>query len=104
PVAAMVQVQLLTGCRTEEVLAMRGCDLTPGEPNWEYRPAWHKNAWRGQQRGVPLGPRAQAIVKEFIKLDPESYLFSPQDVAKAIQERRKVDRKSEATRSELARR
>jgi integrase len=33
PVAAMVRLQLLTGCRTEEILAMRGCDLIPGEPN-----------------------------------------------------------------------
>ena len=30
PVAAMVRLQLLTGCRVGEVVAMRGCDLTLG--------------------------------------------------------------------------
>jgi integrase len=33
PVTAMVRIQVLTGCRTGEILSMRGCDLAPGEPN-----------------------------------------------------------------------
>jgi integrase len=53
PVAAMVRLQLLTGCRAGEVMAMRGCDLTPGDPTWEYRPAHHKNEWRGQELTFP---------------------------------------------------
>jgi integrase len=77
PVAAMVRLQLLTGCRTGEVIAMRGCDLVPGTPNWEYRPSSHKTAWRGHHRVIPLGPKAQEIVKEFLKPDPNMYLFSP---------------------------
>jgi integrase len=79
PVAAMVRLQLLTGCRTGEVLAIRGCDLIPGVPTSEYRPPSHKTAWRGHDRVIPLGPRAQAIVKEFLRPDPLAYLFSPQD-------------------------
>jgi len=50
PVAAMIRLQRLTGCRVGEVLTMRGCDLTFGKPNWEYRPASHKNSWRGKDR------------------------------------------------------
>src|SRR5512135_765541 len=62
PVAAMVRIQLLCGCRAGEVMVMRACDLTPGDPVWEYRPARHKNSWRGKDRVIPLGPKAQEIV------------------------------------------
>jgi integrase len=69
PVAAMVRLQLLCGCRAGEVMVMRGCDLTPGDPVWEYRPARHKNSWRGKGRVILLGPKAQEIVREFLKPD-----------------------------------
>ena len=104
PVAAMVQLQLLTGCRTEEVLAIRGCDLAPGEPNWEYRPEHHKTEWRDKERVIPVGPRAQEIVKEFLKADLQSYLFSPQDVVAELHGHRARQRKSKPTPSERARR
>jgi integrase len=80
PVAAMVRLQLLTGMRAGEVEIMRGCDLTPGEP-WEYHPASHKGTWRGKSRTIPLGPRAVAIVQEFLKPDTTAFLFDPREVA-----------------------
>jgi integrase len=104
PVAAMVRLQLLTGCRTEEVLTIRGCDLTPGVPNWEYRPADHKNAWRGHERVIPLGPRAQEVLRPFLKADLQSYLFRPRDVVAELHARRARGRKSKPTPSERARR
>jgi integrase len=103
PVAAMVQLQLLTGCRAGEVMSMRGCDLTPGDPAWEYRPATHKNEWRGRRRVIPLGPKAQEIVKEFLNPDLAAYLFSPADVVAEIHMNRRASRKSKPTPSELAR-
>jgi integrase len=87
PVAAMVRLQLLTGARVGEVLIMRGRDLTPGEPTWEYRPACHKNAWRGHRRVIVLGPRAAAIVRDFAREDPAAFLFSPCDVAADLRAR-----------------
>jgi integrase len=104
PVAAMVQIQLLTGCRTEEVLTLRQCDLTFGEPNWEYRPASHKNAWRGQDRIIVLGPKAQAIIRPFFRPDSAAYLFSPQDAVGNLHVDRSWQRRSKRTPSELARR
>jgi integrase len=83
PVSAMVQLQLLTGCRAGEVMGMRGCDLVPGDPTWEYRPARHKTSWRGKSRIIPLGPKAQAIVREFLKADTTAYLFDPRTVVNA---------------------
>src|SRR5262249_20211090 len=104
PVAAMVRLQLLTGCRVGEVVAMRGCDLTPGEPNWEYRPARHKNAWRGQPRVIPLGPKAQEVVRAWLRPDPSEYLFSPRDAGRQRHARRRAARASKPTPSELSRR
>ncbi len=103
-VAAMVRLQLLTACRTEEVLSVRGCDLTPGEPNWEFHPDQHKTEWRGKERVIPLGPRAQEIIKGFLKPDLQSCLFSPQDVVEELHARRAQQRKSRPTPSERSRR
>ena len=103
-VAAMVRIQLLTGCRAKEVMNMRGCDLTPGEPNWEYRPALHKTAWRGKDRVIVLGPRAQEIVKRFLKPDPQAYLFDPREVVSAHHAERTQKRASKPTPSEIAKR
>ena len=104
PVAAMVRLQLLTGCRTEEILAIRGCDLAREGHNWEYKPSTHKNAWRGQQRVIPLGPQAQAIIKEFLTDDHSSFLFSPRNAVQELHIRRGAGRKTKRTPSELTRR
>jgi integrase len=103
-VAAMVRIQFLTGCRAEEIMIMRGCDLTPGELNWEYRPAWHKTAWRGKDRVIILGPKAQAIVRQFLKADLQAFLFDPRDVVEAHHAERARKRKSRPAPSEFARR
>lgn len=50
PVAAMVRLQLLSGCRAGEVTAIRRKDVVARSPNWEYRPPHHKNQWRGHER------------------------------------------------------
>jgi integrase len=102
PIAAMVRLQLLTGCRAGEVAAIRGSDLTPGDPVWEYRPAKHKNRWRGKARVIPLGPKAQEIVREFLKPDLSAHLFSPADTVEAIHASRRAARTSKPTPSELA--
>jgi integrase len=81
PIAAMVRLQLLTGMRAGEVVTMRGCDLTPGEPLWEYRPASHKGSWRGKSRLIPLGPKAVEIIKGFLTTDTQAFLFDPREVA-----------------------
>jgi integrase len=103
-VAAMVRVQLLTGCRAEEAMTMRGCGLTPGAPNWQYRPSWHKTGWRGKDRVIVVGPRAQEVLKEFLeaKADSRAYLFDPRDVVEAHHAERAGRRKSRRTPSELA--
>jgi integrase len=79
-VAAMVDLQVLTGMRSGEVVLMRGRDLnTAGPTVWQYRPAHHKTAHHGYDRVIDLGPRAEAILRPWLRADLEGYLFSPQE-------------------------
>jgi integrase len=76
-VAAMIQLQRLTGMRSGEVTAMRGADINTSGRVWVYSPEQHKTAWHGHQRQVYLGPKAQKIIKPFLLADLQAYLFAP---------------------------
>jgi integrase len=103
PVAAMVQLQLLTGMRAGEVMLMRGIDLHTSGPVWVYRPYQHKNRHRGQDRIIHLGPKAQAIIRPFLGPNVEAYLFSPRAYVEELHARRAAQRKTKRTPSELQR-
>ena len=66
PVRAMVRLQLLTGMRPREVLKMKAGDIETTGEVWTYRPESHKNAWRGKQRNILIGPRGQDILLSFL--------------------------------------
>jgi integrase len=104
PVAAMVRLQMLIGCRPGEIVLMRGCDLTPEPEVWEYRPGRHKNAWRGTGRVIVLGPLAVALVREFLRPDTEEYLFRPKAAEADRQAEQRRNRKTPMTPSQRARR
>lgn len=78
-IRAMIELQQLTGMRPGEVCSMRATDIDRNGKTWLYYPARHKNAWRGadHKRIIPLGPRAQEIVKSFFTADVNAPLFSP---------------------------
>ena len=46
---------------------------------WLYRLARHKTEHHGYDRTVEVGPRAQAIIRPFLRSDLEASLFSPAD-------------------------
>jgi integrase len=94
-VRAMIQLQQLTGMRGGEVCVMRPVDIDVGGPIWVYEPHTHKNRWRGHRRLIPLGPRAQEIIKQFLKPNIEAYLFSPRQ---AVAEHNATKRKRRVTR------
>jgi integrase len=75
PVAAMIRLQLLTGMRPGEVCIMRACDLDMSESQWVYRPSEHKTQHHGKDRRIPLGPQAQAIIREYLTRDVTAHLF-----------------------------
>ena len=103
PVAALVRVQLLTGCRAGEVMVMRGMDLNTSGEVWMYRPGSHKNKHRGLERVIYLGPQAQAVVRPFLTTDLQAFLFSPCRYVDAMHARRAERRVTRRTPSELRR-
>ena len=77
PVWGAIRVQLLTGMRPGEVLAMRGCDLNMSGEIWEYTVTGHKTVHHGKTRTVFIGPKAQIVIREFLTTDLQAYLFRP---------------------------
>ena len=75
-VADIVRVHRLIGCRPDEVCGMRPADINRSGVVWFYSPAHHKNTWRGKNRCIAVGPRAQAILKRYLFGD---WCFESQD-------------------------
>jgi integrase len=87
-VAAMVQLQRLTGARPGEICALRIGELDRSGNVWMYAPVAHKTAHHGHHRTICIGPKAQAVLAPFVmKLDSAAYVFSP---AEAERERREA--------------
>lgn len=99
PVKAMIELQLATGMRPGEVVQMRTRDLDMTGKIWEYRPESHKTEHHGIERVIFLGPRAQEIVRPFLKSDLGAYLFDPRDAV--LNARRKLKPKNGRTRRTL---
>ncbi|MBO0699618.1 MAG: site-specific integrase [Zavarzinella sp.] len=76
-VAGMVRAQRLTGMRPGEVCSMRRSEIDMSGAVWMYRPARHKTSWRGKGRVIGIGPKAQAVLREFFTPAIDDYLFSP---------------------------
>lgn len=105
PVAAMVKLQLSTGCRPGEVVSMRPMDIRTDGEVWVYSPERHKNSHRGKTRTIFLGPQAQEIITPFLHgRAPTTYIFSPREAFFESHAKRRVSRKSKPTPSELKRR
>jgi integrase len=110
-VAAMVRLELLTGMRPGEVIVMRGIDLEMSGPVWTYRPGSdrgphgaHKTAWRGQGRVVLIGPRGQEVLRPWLRLNLNEYLFQPKEARAAFDAERRRNRKTPMTPSQAKRR
>lgn len=103
PVGAMIRLQLLTGMRPGEVVTMRRRDIERTGEAWTYIPESHKTEHHGLSRVVHLGPKAQAVVRPFLKADPEAFLFSAREAEEARQARRRLERMSPMTPSQAKR-
>lgn len=75
-VRAAVEVQWWSGMRPAEVLAMTRRQLDTSGETWLYKPTRHKGAWRGKERVVALGPKAQAVLRSLLRLEQDAPLFS----------------------------
>lgn len=109
-VADMVRLQLLTGCRPEEIRIMRYCDIKRIRPDlWHYTPSHDKTEHHrlpGHKKIVPLGPRAIGILTPRTDgIPPEStdYIFTPAEAYADHQRRRREHRQSKITPSQAER-
>lgn len=94
PVAALIDLQLLTGARPGELVTMRPRDLNTSSEVWIYTPKQHKNIHRGHDRTIYLGPKAQAVLAPFLNRPLDAFCFSP---AEAEVERRGEQRRKRKT-------
>ena len=76
---AIVLLLWHTGARPSEICAARQGDIEFRDDVWILRPAQHKTLSRGKTREVFLGPQAQAILRPFLSLDANAYIFRPED-------------------------
>jgi site-specific recombinase XerD len=90
PVAAMVQLQQCTGMRPGEVVKMKAAAIDMTGDVWTYDLDEHKTDWRGQERIVGLGPRAQQMLQPFLDRPRSVFLFSPRESLAWQLERRKI--------------
>jgi hypothetical protein len=61
---------------------------------WRYTPARHKTLYRGHSRVVYLGPKAQAILRPWLRADLQAYLFSPAEADEWRRQQRHAARKT----------
>lgn len=85
-VRAMVRVQWYTGMRPGEVCMMRPCDIDRTGEVWLYRPEHHKTEHKGKSRAIPIGPKAQEVLKKFCLdgADGDFYIFPPQEAVAEV--------------------
>ena len=94
-VAAMVQLQLLTGARPGEIASLRPRDVDRSDPAaWIYRPGSHKTEHHGRERVILLGPRGQRVLSPWLDRDPELYCFRPAEAVAARNARSRANRRN----------
>jgi len=96
--AAMVEVHLQTGMRSGELCTMRPCDVNRQGKVWLYTPSTHKTAHHGFIRVVPIGPKAQRVLKPVFERaaqkGTQSYVFPPAVVEQERNRLRRANRKT----------
>src|SRR5262249_12827500 len=76
---AMIELQRLTGMRPGAGTIMRTMDINTSGAIWEYRPDSHKSQHHDRDRVIFIGPKAQAILKPWLRTVLDAYLFSPRE-------------------------
>ena len=103
-VVAMIRAQELAGMRPQDIRNMRTCDLETSGDVWVYTPRTHKTEHFGHIRRVAIGPKAQAVLRPFLKPEaPDAYIFSPEEAVATLRAKRRENRKTPLTPSERTR-
>lgn len=99
-VSAMIELQLLTGMRSGELIIMRPIDIDTSKRTWIYKPSRHKTEHIGRDRVIPLGPKARTALRPFLKRAVTEFCFSPRDAMRERWEAADTHRSNQAERTE----
>ena len=103
-VSAMVELELVTGMRPQEVRNITWGQIDRGDSEvWCYEPDRHKTKRKGKTRRVYIGPNGQEILLQFLKADPDAFIFSPRESEEIRRANQRQQRKSPLTPSQRAR-
>jgi integrase len=100
---ALISLQRVTGMRSSEVCSIRTADLDTSGETWFYEPVRHKTQHAGKKRRVALGPEAREILKPWLRLDLEEYLFQPKEAMAEWRAERRAKRKTKVQPSQAKR-
>ena len=105
--AAMIQVQRMTGCRPSEIFNMKAGEIDQkSDPDlWLYRPAHHKTEKKTKRKKViPLGKPEQELIAPYLegKTGREA-VFPPRTAMRERSAAKRLRRKSKLTPSQIAR-
>lgn len=92
---AMLELQYMTGMRSDELTCMKSAYIARGNDVWVYEPTEHKTAWRGKRKVICLGPRAQMLLTPYLTDDSQAFVFSP---ATALEEHAAARAKARTTK------
>ena len=92
--ADMVKLHRLIGCRPGELVQIKPAMVDTSGDVWTITISDHKNAWRGKDRIIAVGPKAQAILKPYLDRGLSEYCFSPKE---AMQQRQAVKHEARKT-------
>ena len=93
-VADMVRFQMLVGCRPGEVCQIQPAMVDRSKDVWTIKLVKHKTAWKGKERIIYVGPKAQAVLTPYLERGADKFCFSPKEADKRRRLERSAKRKS----------
>jgi integrase len=103
-VAAMVQIQGMTGMRPTELCTMRVGDVDRSGDVWKYRPKNHKTEEHIGKKIIDLGKDEQILIAPYLTgKNPSNAVFSPAQAMKERNSEKRAHRKTKITPSQAER-
>jgi len=90
----MVELQLLLGCRPGEIVKLKPAMVDRTGDIWTIQLDEHKTAYRGKERCIYVGPKAQAILVKYLLRGADDFCFSPADATRQRREVQHANRKT----------
>jgi integrase len=103
-IAAMIRFQYHTGCRPEEVCRLRRGQIRRRGKIWVHVPPEHKTDHHDIERRIYIGPRAQRVLRPWLDVQPDAFIFSPVQAESHRNAVRRKNRESPMTPSQARRR